>query len=45
MSSLLLLVGASPNSGTSPPSNAYVAEDGSTNYVAEDGTTYYIQES
>jgi hypothetical protein len=30
--------------GGSTPSNAYVAEDGSTFYVAEDGTTYYVQE-
>lgn len=27
------------------PSNAYVAEDGTTPYVAEDGTTVYVQET
>lgn len=27
------------------PSNAYVAEDGTTYYVAEDGLTFYVQES
>jgi hypothetical protein len=26
------------------PSNAYVAEDGTTAYVAEDGVTFYTQE-
>ena len=36
--------GLTNNPGTTP-SNAYVAEDGSTNYVAEDGTTFYVQES
>ena len=33
--------GAKPNT----PSNAYVAENGTTYYVAENGTTYYVQES
>jgi hypothetical protein len=32
-------------SGPSPPTNAYVAENGTTYYVAEDGVTYYVQES
>ena len=31
--------------GASTPSNAYVAEDGTTFYVAEDGTTFYVQEA
>lgn len=31
--------------GGGTPSNAYVAEDGTTFYVAEDGTTYYVQEA
>ena len=30
---------------TNAPSNAYVAEDGTTDYVAEDGTTFYVQET
>ena len=35
-----VFTGGSPT----PPSNGYVAEDGTTYYVAEDGTTYYVQE-
>lgn len=31
--------------GGGTPTNAYVAEDGTTFYVAEDGTTFYVQES
>ncbi len=33
--------GSSP---PAPPSNGYVAEDGTTYYTAEDGLTYYVQE-
>lgn len=32
------------NSGSGPPANTYVAEDGTTPYVAEDGVTFYVTE-